>query len=300
MYGVFVYSPSNSGCDGNEGGLVFHPLFCIVSISESYLISLCVRAWSGNMSWQYVHLMNWIVSVGEGEMGVCIWFGYVALCCFPSAQPWQMWGSLLWGRIVKSLKLLCSLMCLITCIFTWPILLCHRASSLWQALVTVRTVDVVCPVGVTDKIKIGSTCLIVNLQSVPIWVPSITFDPFPRSLYSAHLSPRVWKDQPALEARPIEKRFHRKSGMKRTFCRRPFFSIPSMVRVIFISPIPLTQRSRSSATATDHVPDGIDLKLKNHSLCSIMCYVAPELANQTYLSRFTLSAWDHLLMVMKA
>ena len=32
-------------------GLVFHPLFYRVSISESYLICLCVRAWLGNLSW---------------------------------------------------------------------------------------------------------------------------------------------------------------------------------------------------------------------------------------------------------
>ena len=56
-------------------GLVFHPLFCIVSISELYLIWLCVRAWLGNLSWQYVNSMNWTLSVGEGEMSVCIWFG---------------------------------------------------------------------------------------------------------------------------------------------------------------------------------------------------------------------------------
>ena len=56
-------------------GLVFHPLLCIVSISESYLICLYVRAWSRNLSWQYVNLMNWTTSLGEGEMGVCVWFG---------------------------------------------------------------------------------------------------------------------------------------------------------------------------------------------------------------------------------
>ena len=31
-------------------GLVFHPLFCIVFISGSYLVCLCVRPCSGNMS----------------------------------------------------------------------------------------------------------------------------------------------------------------------------------------------------------------------------------------------------------
>ena len=36
---------------------------------------LCVRAWSGYMSWQRVNSMSWIVSVGEGAIGVCVWFG---------------------------------------------------------------------------------------------------------------------------------------------------------------------------------------------------------------------------------
>ena len=31
-------------------GLVFHPLVCIVLMSGSYLVSLCVRAWSGYLS----------------------------------------------------------------------------------------------------------------------------------------------------------------------------------------------------------------------------------------------------------
>ena len=28
-----------------------------------------------NLSWQYVKSMNWIVNVGEGLIGVCVWFG---------------------------------------------------------------------------------------------------------------------------------------------------------------------------------------------------------------------------------
>jgi hypothetical protein len=32
-------------------GLVFRPLFCIVLINKSYLVCLCVRACSGNLSW---------------------------------------------------------------------------------------------------------------------------------------------------------------------------------------------------------------------------------------------------------
>ena len=48
-------------------GLVFHPLFWMLLISGSYLACLCVRACSGNLSWQYVNSMNWIVCVGEGD-----------------------------------------------------------------------------------------------------------------------------------------------------------------------------------------------------------------------------------------
>ena len=32
-------------------GIVFHPLFCIVLISGSYVVCFCVRACSRNMSW---------------------------------------------------------------------------------------------------------------------------------------------------------------------------------------------------------------------------------------------------------
>ena len=35
-------------------GLVCHPRFCMVLISESYLVCLCVRVCLGNLSWQYV------------------------------------------------------------------------------------------------------------------------------------------------------------------------------------------------------------------------------------------------------
>ena len=52
-------------------GLVFHPLFCKLWISGSYLVYLCVRAWSGNLSWHYMNSMSWIVSEGEGVIGVC-------------------------------------------------------------------------------------------------------------------------------------------------------------------------------------------------------------------------------------
>ena len=34
-------------------GLVFHPLFCMVLISGSYLVCLCMRTCSRDLSWQY-------------------------------------------------------------------------------------------------------------------------------------------------------------------------------------------------------------------------------------------------------
>ena len=55
--------------------LIFHPLFCIVLINGSYLVCLCARASFGNMSWQYVNSINWIVWLGDGSIGVCVWFG---------------------------------------------------------------------------------------------------------------------------------------------------------------------------------------------------------------------------------
>ena len=71
MYGMFEYSPSYSGCDGNEG-VDFPSIFIfMVLISGSYLVCLCVRAWSGNLLWQYVNSMNWVVSVEEGVIGAC-------------------------------------------------------------------------------------------------------------------------------------------------------------------------------------------------------------------------------------
>src|ERR1700738_1065911 len=56
-------------------GFVCHPQFCIVLMSGSYLLCLCARAWSGNLSWQYVNSMSWIVSSGVGVMGGFISFG---------------------------------------------------------------------------------------------------------------------------------------------------------------------------------------------------------------------------------
>ena len=56
-------------------GLVFHPLCCMLWISESYLMCLCVLACSGNLSWKYVNSMNCTVQFAEGDIGVCIWLG---------------------------------------------------------------------------------------------------------------------------------------------------------------------------------------------------------------------------------
>ena len=44
-------------------GFVFQPLFCILLISGLYFACFCVRAYSGNLSWQYVNSMNCIVYV---------------------------------------------------------------------------------------------------------------------------------------------------------------------------------------------------------------------------------------------
>jgi hypothetical protein len=47
----------------------------MVLFSGSYLACLCVMACSGNLSWQYVNSMNWIVWLGEGDIGGCFCFG---------------------------------------------------------------------------------------------------------------------------------------------------------------------------------------------------------------------------------
>lgn len=42
------------------------------------------------------------------------------------------------------------------------------------------------------------------------------------------------------------------------------------------------------------------MKVENQSLCFVLCSVAPESANHAFLSKFTLSACDRLLIVIKA
>ena len=39
-------------------GLVFYPLFCMVLFNGSYLVCLCVRAFSRNLLWQYMNSMS--------------------------------------------------------------------------------------------------------------------------------------------------------------------------------------------------------------------------------------------------
>jgi hypothetical protein len=56
-------------------GFVFHPLLCMALISESYLACFCVMACSGNLSWQYVNSMNWIIFMCDGDKGVGVWLG---------------------------------------------------------------------------------------------------------------------------------------------------------------------------------------------------------------------------------
>ena len=51
-------------------GFVCHPLLWVLLISGSYLSCLCVRACSGNLSWQYVNSMNCTVYAGVGIIGV--------------------------------------------------------------------------------------------------------------------------------------------------------------------------------------------------------------------------------------
>ena len=56
-------------------GFIFHPVFCSVLVSGSYLVCFCLRACSGNLSWQYANSMNCTVWLGDGTMGVGVWLG---------------------------------------------------------------------------------------------------------------------------------------------------------------------------------------------------------------------------------
>ena len=55
-------------------GLVFHPLLSRVLINAygSYFMCFRVRACYGNMSWQCVNSIYWIVRV-ESDMDACVW-----------------------------------------------------------------------------------------------------------------------------------------------------------------------------------------------------------------------------------
>ena len=68
-------------------GLTFQPLFCMLLISGSYLVCLWVRASSGNLSWQYVNSINWIVWLGEGIMGMVFGCGLL-LCTICQVLVW--------------------------------------------------------------------------------------------------------------------------------------------------------------------------------------------------------------------
>ena len=70
---MFMYSAFHPDCDGDKG-LVYHQLFRMTLISGSYFVCFCAKAWYGNLSWQYVNPMNWVVRTWEGDSGVCIWF----------------------------------------------------------------------------------------------------------------------------------------------------------------------------------------------------------------------------------
>jgi hypothetical protein len=56
-------------------GFVFHPLLCMSLINGLYLACFCVMACYGNLSWQYMNSMNWIVFVCDGNRAVKAWLG---------------------------------------------------------------------------------------------------------------------------------------------------------------------------------------------------------------------------------
>ena len=62
--GVFVYGFFYSDNNGDEW-VAFPSVVCMVLINGSYLRCLCERACWGNLSWQYVNSMNWIVWLGR-------------------------------------------------------------------------------------------------------------------------------------------------------------------------------------------------------------------------------------------
>ena len=63
-------------------GFVFHPLFRMLLISGSYLACFCVRACSGNLSWQYVNSMNCTVCAGVGRVVLGMWLGLLVRIVF--------------------------------------------------------------------------------------------------------------------------------------------------------------------------------------------------------------------------
>lgn len=77
-----MYSSSYSACEVTRV-LILHPLDFMVLISGSYLVCLCVRACSGNLSWQCVNSMNWTVYVA-----------HVAIIFFP-IENYVFWPTLM-------------------------------------------------------------------------------------------------------------------------------------------------------------------------------------------------------------
>ena len=75
-------------------GLLFHPLFCMAFISGSYLACLCRIACFGNLLWQYVTSISWIVVVGDGFSGVWDWFGAPRM---QSISGFKFGVTLAWG-----------------------------------------------------------------------------------------------------------------------------------------------------------------------------------------------------------
>jgi hypothetical protein len=77
-------------------GLVFQPLLWIAWFSGLYLACFCVMACSENLSWQYVNSMNYIVWLGDGDIGKVIWFGAPIMhrmSCLSLVWQWHgLWG----------------------------------------------------------------------------------------------------------------------------------------------------------------------------------------------------------------
>jgi hypothetical protein len=129
-------------------GLTFQPLFCMLLISGSYLVCLWVRASSGNLSWQYVNSINWIVWLVEGTMGVGVWLWAPIMhnmSGFSLAWHWHFvcehvhvrshsgivlsGGWLLWLPALANVKNLVFLLACSVWVIRWTALLCLAIRS---------------------------------------------------------------------------------------------------------------------------------------------------------------------------